>query len=247
MGLATALAMPLLLQFHASGVPGVRAFMLANALTVLSLLLYAAGSFLPLNATVMVSNAAWISALALVYVGVRQFFGLHPHVWRSAALAILCVVAITAMLYGQDRGRAHRAVFRDHLRGHGRHGLRDRRRAQADPHARRGAVSDAVDPGLAALPRVLVYGLGWEAPGSMLHPTPWALFFIVGGSVTVPALFLALLLLVQTRMSERMQEALTFDSPDAGLLAAQLHGRAAARAQALRAQRRPAGGAVAGH
>ena len=60
--------------------------------------------------------------------------------------------------------------------------------------------------------RVLVYGLGWEAPGSMLHPTPWALFFIVGGSVTVPALFLALLLLVQTRMSERMQEALTFDS-----------------------------------
>ena len=46
----------------------------------------------------------------------------------------------------------------------------------------------------------------------MLHPTPWALFFIVGGSVTVPALFLALLLLVQTRMSERMQEALTFDS-----------------------------------
>ena len=80
MGLATALAMPLLLQFHASGVPGVRAFMLANALTVLSLLLYAAGSFLPLNATVMVSNAAWISALALVYVGVRQFFGLHPHV-----------------------------------------------------------------------------------------------------------------------------------------------------------------------
>ena len=45
-GLATALAMPLLLQFHASGVPGVRAFMLANALTVLSLLLYAAGSFL---------------------------------------------------------------------------------------------------------------------------------------------------------------------------------------------------------
>ena len=68
--------------------------------------------------------------------------------------------------------------------------------------------------GLAALHllRVLVYGLGWEAPGSMLHPTPWALFFIVGGSVTVPALFLALLLLVQTRMSERMQEALTFDS-----------------------------------
>ena len=59
---------------------------------------------------------------------------------------------------------------------------------------------------------MLVYGLGWEAPGSMLHPTPWALFFIVGGSVTVPALFLALLLLVQTRMSERMQEALTFDS-----------------------------------
>ena len=66
--------------------------------------------------------------------------------------------------------------------------------------------------GGAALLRVLVYGLGWEAPGSMLHPTPWALFFIVGGSVTVPALFLALLLLVQTRMSERMQEALTFDS-----------------------------------
>ena len=147
------------------------AFMLANALTVLSLLLYAAGSFLPLNATVMVSNAAWISALALVYVGVRQFFGLHPHVWRSAALAILCVVAITAMLYG-SRGRAHRAVFRDHLRGHGRHGLRDRRRAQADLHARRGAVSDAVDPGLAALHllRVLVYGLGWKRPARCCIP-----------------------------------------------------------------------------
>ena len=110
MGLATALAMPLLLQFHASGVPGVRAFMLANALTVLSLLLYAAGSF-PAERDRDGVNAAWISALALVYVGVRQFFGLHPHVWRSAALAILCVVAITAMLYGQDRVAARIVLF----------------------------------------------------------------------------------------------------------------------------------------
>ena len=214
-GLATALAMPLLLQFHASGVPGVRAFMLANALTVLSLLLYAAGSFLPLNATVMVSNAAWISALALVYVGVRQFFGLHPQVWRSAALAILCVVVMTAMLYGQDRVAARIVLFSViTCVGMGATAcvIFDGRRQIRTRGVALYLLLSIL--GLAALHllRVLVYGLGWEAPGSMLHPTPWALFFIVGGSVTVPALFLALLLLVQTRMSERMQEALTFDS-----------------------------------
>ena len=49
--------------------------------------------------------------MALVYVGVRQFFGLHPQVWRSAALAILCVVVMTAMLYGRDRVAARIVLF----------------------------------------------------------------------------------------------------------------------------------------
>ena len=162
----------------------------------------------------MVSNAAWISALALVYVGVRQFFGLHPQVWRSAALAILCVVVMTAMLYGQDRVAARIVLF------------------SVITCVGMGATACVIFDGRRQIRTrgvalyLLLSILGWRrctAARAGLRPglgsarldaasTPWALFFIVGGSVTVPALFLALLLLVQTRMSERMQEALTFDS-----------------------------------
>ncbi|HCW20370.1 MAG TPA: GGDEF domain-containing protein, partial [Achromobacter sp.] len=56
-GLATALALPLLLPFLARGVGGVRAFIVANALAVLSLLSYASGEFVTPGVYVMVSNA----------------------------------------------------------------------------------------------------------------------------------------------------------------------------------------------
>ena len=46
-GLATALALPLLLPFHARGIEGVRAFTVANALAVLSLLAYASADLVP--------------------------------------------------------------------------------------------------------------------------------------------------------------------------------------------------------
>ena len=44
-GLATALALPLLLPFQARGVGGVQAFIAANALAVVSLLSYASAEF----------------------------------------------------------------------------------------------------------------------------------------------------------------------------------------------------------
>jgi len=68
--------------------------------------------------------------------------------------------------------------------------------------------------GLAGLhaARAVIYAAGLAPPVSLLQPSSWGLFFIVCGSVTVPALFLALLLLIQTRLSEQMQAALTFDS-----------------------------------
>ncbi|KAJ8134233.1 hypothetical protein OY671_012554, partial [Metschnikowia pulcherrima] len=47
---------------------------------------------------------------------------------------------------------------------------------------------------------------------SSSDPAPWGSFFIVCGSVTVPASFSALSLSIQTVSSERMQAASTFDS-----------------------------------
>lgn len=214
-GLATALALPLLVPFRASEVGGIRAFMAANALAVLSLLVYAAAGIVPPGVYVIVSNAAWVAALSLVYVGVRQFFGLSPHMLRAAGVGLLCILAFALMLYGEDDQRGRILLFSTFTclgaLATGRVIFRQRRRLKT-----RGVMLYLMLAifGLAALHalRLAVYTVGGQAPASMLDPSPWALFFIVCGAVTVPALFLALLLLVQTSLSEQMQAALTFDS-----------------------------------
>ncbi|SSW69285.1 GGDEF domain-containing protein [Achromobacter agilis] len=214
-GLATALALPLLVPFHARGLGGIKAFTAANALAVVSLLAYATSQMLPPGVYVIVSNAAWVSALSLAYIGVRQFFGMRPHIRRAAVLGALFVLAFALMLYGQDDLRGRMLLFSGFTcaaaLATGRVIFRQRRRLQT-----RGVMLYLMLAifGLAALHalRIAVYTVGGEAPASLLEPSPWGLFFIVCGTVTVPALFLALLLLVQTSLSEQMQAALTFDS-----------------------------------
>ncbi|WP_447919048.1 GGDEF domain-containing protein [Achromobacter aegrifaciens] len=213
-GLATALALPLLAPFRARDVGGIREFTAANALAVLSLLAYASSQILPPGIYVMVSNAAWVCAVSLVYVGVRQFFGLRPLARRTAVLGALCIVAFALMLYGVDELRGRMLLFSActfaAMVATGLVFFRQRKKIQT-----RGVMLYLMlaSFGLAALHalRMVVYSVGGQAPLSLLDPTPWGLFFIVGGTVTVPALFLALLLLIQTSLSEQMQAALTFD------------------------------------
>lgn len=213
-GLATALALPLLAPFRARDVGGIREFTAANALAVLSLLAYASSQILPPGIYVMVSNAAWVCAVSLVYVGVRQFFGLRPLARRTAVLGALCIVAFALMLYGVDELRGRMLLFSAYtfaaMVATGLVFFRQRKKIQT-----RGVMLYLMlaSFGLAALHalRMVVYSVGGQAPLSLLDPTPWGLFFIVGGTVTVPALFLALLLLIQTSLSEQMQAALTFD------------------------------------
>lgn len=215
-GLATALALPLLLPFHArGGVPGIQAFTAANALAVLSLLAYASSEIMPPGAYVMVSNAAWLAAVSAVYVGVRQFFGLRPHAVRAAALTVIGIAAMALMLYGVDNlvGRmtlfsAYTAVL---MAATAAVAYRERKRIQT-PGVMLYVLLSLFSLIALHLLRVGVYGGGWVQTSSLLDPVPWGLFFIVCGSVTVPALFLALLLLIQTSLSEQMQAALTFDS-----------------------------------
>ncbi|NMK47554.1 GGDEF domain-containing protein [Achromobacter sp. Bel] len=214
-GLATALALPLLLPFQARGVGGVQAFIVANALAVLSLLSYASANFMAPGVYVMVSNAAWVCAVGLVYVGLRQFFGLRPHIARTVGINAACLLAFALMLYAKDNMGARMVLFSAYtcvfMAMAGRVIFQQRKQIQT-----RGVALYLMLAifGLAALHavRVVIYGTGLEQPVSLLQPSPWGLFFIVCGSVTVPALFLALLLLIQTSLSEQMQAALTFDS-----------------------------------
>lgn len=214
-GLATALALPLLLPFHARGVEGVPAFTAANALAVLSLLAYAAADIIPPSAYVMVSNTAWVCSVALVYIGVRQFFGLRPHVLRTVIFCSLCTFAFALLLFRNDGLAGRMVLFSAYtcvlMSATGRVIFRQRKRIQTA-----GVVLYLMLAvfGLVALHalRLYVYGTGLAAPVSLLQPSAWGMFFIVCGSVTVPALFLALLLMIQTCQSEKMQAALTFDS-----------------------------------
>lgn len=214
-GLATALALPLLLPFHGRGVDGVPAFMAANALAVLSLLAYASADIIPPAAYVMVSNAAWACSAALVYVGVRQFFGLRPHVLRTTVLCSLSTVGFALLLYRNDSLVLRMLLYSVYtcvlMSATGAVIFRQRRQFQA-----RGVVLYLLLAffglvGLHAL-RVYVYGAGVDTAVSLLQPSAWGLFFIVCGSVTVPGLFLALLFMIQTSQAEKMQAALTFDS-----------------------------------
>ncbi len=213
-GLATALALPLLVPFRARDLGGIRAFMAGNALAVLSLLAYAASQILPPGVYVMVSNAAWVGAVSLVYVGVRQFFGLRPLARRTALFGGLCIAAFALMLYAVDDLLGRMLLFSAYtcaaMVATGLVLYRQRKRIQT-----RGVMMYLMLAcfGLAALHglRLIVYSVGGQAPSSLVDPTPWGLFFIVCGTVTVPALFLALLVLIQTRLSEQMQVALTFD------------------------------------
>lgn len=213
--LATALALPLLLPFQSRGVKGVRAFIAANTLAVLALLAFAAAKLVPPGAYIMASNAAWVCAISLVYVGVRQFFGLRPHIARTSGVTAACVLAFALLLYGADH-LPERMLLNSGftcisalLTGRVIYQQRAKIRTPGVTLYLMLAIF-----GLAALhaTRVVVYGFGFVKPVSLLEPSSWGLFFIVCGSVTVPALFLALLLLVQTWLSEQMQAALTFDS-----------------------------------
>lgn len=214
-GLATALALPLLLPFHARGVGGIRAFTAANALAVLSLLSFAAAELLPPGVYVMVSNATWVCATSLVYVGVRQFFGLRPQMGRMMFISGVCVIAFAVMLYGQDEMSGRMLLYSAFtcvvMAATGQVVFQQRRRFTTRGVTLYLMLAIFGLAGLHAM-RVIVYGGGLVQPVSMLQPSAWGLFFIVCGSVTVPALFLALLLMVQTRLSEQMQAALTFDS-----------------------------------
>lgn len=214
-GLATALALPLLLPFHARGVEGATAFTAANALAVLSLLAYASAPIVPAATYVMVSNTAWVSAFALVYIGVRQFFGLRPHVLRTVVLGSLCTLAFGLMLYRSDDLGGRMMLFSAYTSALMATTawviFRQRKRIRTAGVVLYLMLAILGLAGLHAM-RVFIYGSGLEAPVSMLQPSPWGLFFIVCGSVTVPGLFLALLLMIQTCESERMQAALTFDS-----------------------------------
>jgi diguanylate cyclase (GGDEF)-like protein len=214
-GLATGLALPLFVPFHASNVGGIKAFTAANALAVLSLLAYASSRILPPGVYVIVSNAAWVCALSLVYVGVRLFFGLRPQVLRTAGLGALCILAFALLLYGGDDLRGRILLFSVYTctgaLATGRVIFQQRKRLQTRGVMLYLMLAIFGLAGLHAL-RVAVYTVGGQMPVSLLDPSPWALFFIVCGAVTVPALFLALLLLVQTSQSEQMQAALTFDS-----------------------------------
>lgn len=214
-GLATALALPLLLPFYARGVGGIRAFTAANALAVLSLLSFSASEILPPGVYVMVSNAAWVCATSLVYVGVRQFFGLRPQIGRMTYISLVCLIGFAVMLYGEDALAGRMLLYSSFtclvMAATGQVVYLQRKRITT-----RGVTLYLMlaigGVGLLHGMRVVVYGTGLVQPVSMLQPSAWGLFFIVCGSVTVPALFLALLLMVQTRLSEQMQAALTFDS-----------------------------------
>ncbi len=214
-GLATALALPLFVLFPARDLGGIRAFTAANALAVASLLAYASSGLLAPGPAVMVSNAAWVGSLGLVHVGVRRFFGLPPQAQATAALGALCILAFALLLFAGGELRARILLFSAMtcvaMLATGRVIFRQRRRLQT-----RGVMAYLMLAmfGLAAVQglRLAVYSIGGEAPHSLLEPSAWGLFFIVCGAVTVPALFLALLLLVQTSLSEQMQAALTFDS-----------------------------------
>jgi diguanylate cyclase (GGDEF)-like protein len=190
-GLATALALPLFVPFHAREVGGIRAFTAANALAVLSLLAYASSQLVPTCVYVMVSNAAWVCALSLVYVGVRLFFSMPPHMLRTAVLGVFCIVAFMLTLSAEVDLRVRIVLFSVYTctvaLATGRVIFRQRKRLQT-----RGVMLYLMLAifGLAALHalRVAVYTVGGQAPASLLDPSPWGLFFIVCGTVTVPAL-----------------------------------------------------------
>lgn len=214
-GLGTALALPLLLPFRTRSVAGIRAFILANILAIVSLLAYAADGILPAELYVFTSGIAWIGAVSAVYVGIRQFFGLTPHIERIAIAAVCAAALLVLSIFVLHSELLRMAVFSVYTCvGLGVAGvviLRKRDRIQTQ-----GVVVYAATAilSLAALHvlRLLIY-LGGVAPVmSMLAPSPWGLFFMVCGAVTVPAVFLALLLLIQTSLAEQMQAALTFDN-----------------------------------
>lgn len=214
-GLATALALPLLLPFQARGVGGVQAFIAANALAVVSMLSYASAEFITAGVYVMASNAAWVCAVGLVYVGLRQFFGLPPHIVRTLGISAMCLLAFAVMLYGEDNLVGRMVLFSVYTCAYmamaGWVIYQQRTEIQTRGVTLYLMLATFGLAGLHAV-RAVLYGAGLAPPVSLLQPSSWGLFFIVCGSVTVPALFLALLLLIQTRLSEQMQAALTFDS-----------------------------------
>ncbi len=209
-GLLPALTLPLLIALLPSGVGGTKAFIGANVLTIAAALVCTAGAYFSTQVLSMLSSAAWFLALALLYIGVRQFFGLRIPLWHAVT-----PILAAAMLYVSD-GMLARMVIGSSVNTVvlGMVGVTlVRMRRQAGPSLSwRYAACAAFVVSAAHAARAMAYITGLVPVSTLLEPDAAGLVFILLDCLMVPALFLGLVLLVQGRITQHLQTALTFDS-----------------------------------
>jgi diguanylate cyclase (GGDEF)-like protein len=233
-----------LLSLHRSGMPGVKAWSVANGLGMLAFTLYAFGRQLPPLLSYEAANGAFIGAVAAVLVGYRHFFGqqISLKLTYASVAATLAGVAICHYVFPSFVLRTAIvsaflsvcccaigvAVFRA-------------RQAWTSRYAYMfsGVMAFVVAFGHTA--RAILQAVLPSAPASLLEPSPWSLTVLSVSTFMMPVLTLGPLMIVHSKLIAKYEYAANRDFLT-GALSRRAFWEAAAREieRARRARRRVA-------
>ncbi len=208
------------LQFAA--IPGVRRWIVAGLLWVVSMALVALQSLpYPKFVSVVLTNALLAYSITLIYEGCRQFQGLRPVVFLPYAGCAGVFLGSCYWLYVSPSFSArvvlvsvfHAALYASIGWTIWRH--RPRRRA------RYSYVFFLVMALLSVLGhalRGLVYLLGWTQQTDLLQLTPINLIFLASGILSLPSLSIGMVMLAHDRLAERLEKWANIDTMTGALV-----------------------------
>jgi diguanylate cyclase (GGDEF)-like protein len=197
-----------------SGIPGVRAWGIANALGAGAFLLYAFGTELPPLIAYETANGTYAGATAAILVGFRRFFRRRVHLPTLGAGVALLVACIALFHYRYDSFALRTAtvsVF------HGAVALAialtvyRARRSWSSHYVYQFTTVMALIVAAGHAARAAVYLANANTLTSLLQPTPLNVFFVAAGTLVLPVLTLGGVMMAHDSMMAKAEHAANRD------------------------------------
>lgn len=189
-----------------SGIPGIRAWLTANAMAAVALLLFAGRDAIPPFLSIEVANGLLAAAMCIVYAGFRRFLGCTvPSRLLAGGLTVM-VVLIAVFHYLHDSIGLRILIVSIF------HGALCLAIAKTVLHVPQKSISRypyrftafiAVLFGLVHWLRGIVYGTGLDYTASLLQSSVWNLLFLSLGILVLPVFTMAAVMMVHDKMMEQ--------------------------------------------
>ena len=192
-----------------SGIPGIREWLVANALASLALLLFAARGVAPAFLSIEMANGLLAGAICLIYVGFRRFFDCTvPSVWLVAGLAAMMVfilvfhyhvdsIALRTVTVSVFHGAVCLAIAVTIVR----HAERGQSR-----YPYRFTIGVAGFCAVGHWFRGMIYATGADVLSSNIQASTWNVLFLSIGTLVLPVFTMGAVMMVHDRMMAKAKE-----------------------------------------